>query len=336
MQLPGKTQEITRRQISLVGDLANFTILSDGTQWPENILESVATEINRIENLLVGADNAIRKINAQAGIQPVKVDKEVYDLISRIIHMMELADDTFKLATCFKNKTTSYAAQHFTGLTDEKNIHPCNTQLYQYIEINKPDQTIFLKEKRWWLNVGAVAKAYATERAKYILLQNGIISGVIKTSGTITTWGKRPNGKPWTTNTVGHASSNYPFSTINISDKTIAGTDIYQCQPIIDRQRNLKIAAPKKITGKINSITLVCASAEMACVLQPFLFTIGLQNSLQFINQLQSVSGIFTDEQSVIHLSNHLNFAKERLTVACVKQPSQPNHSQNHTSQLSL
>jgi thiamine biosynthesis lipoprotein len=72
------------KQVSkLMGNRFEITVVADDSTWANECIADAVKEIRRIEKLFTTFDESSQTnlINRNAGIAPVKVDKEVYDLI---------------------------------------------------------------------------------------------------------------------------------------------------------------------------------------------------------------------------------------------------------------
>src|SRR6476619_6242197 len=71
--------------LKLMGNRFEITVVEHDTEWANECIDAAVAEIRRIEELLTTfkESSQTNAINRNAGIQPVKVDKEVFDLISR-------------------------------------------------------------------------------------------------------------------------------------------------------------------------------------------------------------------------------------------------------------
>ena len=85
---------------------------------------------------------------------------------------------------------------------------------YRNVLLNDKKQTIFLKEKGMRIGFGGIGKGYAAERAKMIMQQAGVTSGIVNAAGDLTAWGHQPDGKPWT---IGIADPNAKQTCIFLS-----------------------------------------------------------------------------------------------------------------------
>src|SRR5436190_17700041 len=81
-----------RRVVKLMGNQFEITVVADDEDWANERIDEAVEEIRRIEKLLTTFSDYSQTnlINVNAGIAPVKVDKEVFDLVHRSKKISEL------------------------------------------------------------------------------------------------------------------------------------------------------------------------------------------------------------------------------------------------------
>src|SRR3977135_515218 len=74
-----------KQVLKLMGNRFEITVVADYPAWAGECIANAANEIRRIEKLFTTFDESSQTnlINRKAGIAPVKVDKEVFDLVER-------------------------------------------------------------------------------------------------------------------------------------------------------------------------------------------------------------------------------------------------------------
>src|SRR5881275_2562972 len=89
-----------KRVERLMGNRFELTVVTDDEAAAQQSLADAVAEIKRIEKLLTtfSEDSQTAAINAAAGIHPVKVDKEVFDLIERANRISAITQGAFDLS----------------------------------------------------------------------------------------------------------------------------------------------------------------------------------------------------------------------------------------------
>jgi thiamine biosynthesis lipoprotein len=214
----------------------------------------------------------------------------------------------------FKSKRRASSGDSEHSFFPKKRNAP---DLFSHVEFDKQNCSVFLNEKGLHLNVRNLVKGYAKDRAKNLLKQNGVDSGYIKSASEIVTWGSGVNYRAGAIKAGISSLGEHVFSGINISDPAFVTSGVYDIQPVVERHRNMHLQARITASGcGIQSATVICTSAEMACSLHPYLLDIGLNNSLELINQMQDVAVIFTDQHDIIHTSKNIRIHQSMALCA--------------------
>lgn len=296
----------------LMGNRFEITVLdTDPVSANQKISQAVA-EIKRIEQLLTTFSNSSQTnlINSYAGIKPVVVDREVFDLISRCQRIAGITGGAFDISYGSIDKSLWNFDRNMTSLPSPGKAREAVRLInYRNIILDQKQQTVFLKEKGMRIGFGGIGKGYAAEMAKNILLRAGVQSGIVNASGDLTTWGYQANGKPWTIGIAHPDHANFPFSYLAITDMAVATSGNYEKYVIIDGQKYSHTINPKTglpVTG-IKSVTIISPNAELSDALATPVTIMGIREGLAFINQIHQVECIIIDDNNQVFTSKNIN-----------------------------
>ncbi len=192
---------VHKRALRLMGNRFELSVVSHDEIWAQACIDAGVAEISRIERLLTtfSDDSQTNAINQNAGIQPVKVDEEVFNLIARSLRISALTQGAFDISYGSIDKSLWNFDVNMKQLPDaetaKKSVRLIN---YRNIILDDKDMSVFLKEKGMRIGFGGIGKGYAADRAKLVMKQFGAESGVVNASGDLTAWGNQPNGSKWT------------------------------------------------------------------------------------------------------------------------------------------
>ena len=318
MNLPGNTivaqKEIFKRVLRLMGNRFEISVVASAEEkdFAEHCIDQAIVEIQRIEKLLTTFDESSQtnQVNAAAGLHPVKVDREVFELISRSIRISEITQGAFDISYGSIDKKLWNFDKNMTALPDEatakKMVRLIN---YRNIILDPEKNTVFLKEAGMRIGFGGIGKGYAAERAKMVLKQLGVEGGIVNAAGDLTTWGFQPDGKPWTIGIASPDKSNQPFSYLDITNAAIATSGNYEKFIIIDGKKYSHTIDPKTglpVQG-IKSVTIISPNAEIADAMATPVMIMGIKVGLDMINQIKNLACIIIDEQDKIYTSKNIN-----------------------------
>ena len=296
----------------LMGNRFEISVVSEDENWANERIKNAISEINRIEQLLTTfkPDSQTNLINAHAGIKPIYVDKEVFELIQRSLKISNLTQGAFDITYGSIDKTLWNFDTKMTSLPDATTARDMVKLIdYQKVILNKNEQTVFLKEQGMRIGFGGIGKGYAAEMAKQLMIREGVKSGVVNASGDLTTWGTQPDGKQWTIGIADPNHKNKTFSSLNISNMAVATSGDYEKFVMIDGKRYSHTINPKTglpITG-IRSVTIIAPNAELADSLATPVTVMGVKVGLNLINQIKGIACVIIDDNNKIFTSKNIN-----------------------------
>lgn len=304
-------KKINKRVLRLMGNRFEITVVSDDETWAETCIDDAVKEISRIEKLLTtfNEESQTAAINRNAGIRPVKVDREVFDLIQRALKISFLTQGAFDITYGSIDKRFWNFDTNMTSLPDKETARKTVRLInYKNVLLNEKDQTVFLKEAGMRIGFGGIGKGYAADRAKLILQQKGVEHGVVNAAGDLITWGHQQDGTPWTIGIADPDSRLRPFSYLEISNMAVATSGNYEKYAIIDGKKYAHTIDPKTgfpVTG-IKSVTIICPSAELADAMATPVMVMGIKVGLDLINQVKGIACIILDEQNRLYTSDNI------------------------------
>ncbi|MDB5145232.1 MAG: thiamine biosynthesis lipoprotein [Mucilaginibacter sp.] len=301
-----------KRVLRLMGNRFEISVVGDDAAAAEEHIDSAVAEIRRIEKLLTtfSDDSQTNDINRNAGIQPVKVDQEVFDLIERSLKISELTQGAFDITYGSIDKSLWNFDVNMTQLPDRETAMKSVSLInYHNVILDASKNTVFLKEKGMRIGFGGIGKGYAADKAKVVLQMRGVSSGIVNASGDLVTWGTQPNGYPWTIAIADPDHSLTSFSTLKISNMAIATSGNYEKYAIIDGRKYSHTIDPKTglpVSG-IKSVTIISPSGELADAMATPVMVMGVKVGLDLINQLKNIACIIIDDNNQIHSTNNIN-----------------------------
>lgn len=312
----GHAGQIYKRTLKLMGSRFEITVVAKDSAKAGSYIDLAVNEITRIDKLISSwdANSQTSEINRNAGIQPVKVDKELYELVERAIGISKLTDGAFDMSYAAMDNVWKFDGS-ITTMPAEAEIKSLLEKVgYQNIILDKEKQTVFLKLKGMKIGFGAIGKGYAADKAKQLLIAKGVVAGIINASGDMNTWGKRPNGEDWTVAITNPFNKKNACALLPISDGAVVTSGNYEKYIILEGKRYSHIIDPR--TGRpargIVSATVFAPKAELADALATSIFVMGVDVGLDRINQLPKVECVIIDEQGNIHSSKNIKLEQQQ------------------------
>ena len=304
--------QLFQRNELLMGNRFDLGVVGDDEVKANQALEKAIIEIKRIEALLstYQANSQINQVNSNAGISPVKVDEEVFNLVERAQRISELTQGAFDLSYGSLDKSLWNFDQNMKQLPSKelaKNaVHLIN---FKNILLDRANETIFLAKKGMRIGFGGIGKGYAADQAKKVLVGLGFTDGIVNASGDMCAWGKRADGEDWT---VGISNPDFPrdiLSEFSLNDSAVATSGNYEKFVLIDGQKYSHTIHPK--TGfpmqGIKSVTVFAPFAELADALTTPIAVMGVEVGLHLMNQMKGVACIIIDDSNQVFSTKNIH-----------------------------
>ncbi len=308
-------QEIFTRTLKLMGSRFDITVVADNQAQGEKYIDMAAEEITRIEKLISSWDTTSQTslINSNAGIKPVKVDKELFELIERSLMISELTDGAFDISYASMDKIWKFDGSMTTMPTDEQIKNSVAKVGYENIILDKENYTVFLKLPWMKIGFGGIGKGYSADKAKALLISEGVVAGIINASGDMNTWGVQPDGQEWQVAITNPFDKSEAFAILPVTDGAVVTSGDYEKYVMFNGKRYAHIIDPKTgypATGII-SATVFAPKAELADALATSVFVMGTETGLDRINQMPGVECIIVDEEGNLHTSDNIKIEKQ-------------------------
>ncbi|MEY4463029.1 MAG: hypothetical protein RLY98_1570, partial [Bacteroidota bacterium] len=277
-------------------------------------IDLAIAEVKRIENQISDwiPTTPISMVNKNAGIQAVKVDSEVYELVARAIKISEITEGAFDISYASMDKIWKFDGSMKTMPTEEAIKKSVAKIGYKNIILNPKDQSIFLKLEGMKLGLGGIGQGYIADKVKDKLVANGCVSGIVNVSGDINAWGKQSNQKSWTVGIVNPINKNKVFATFPLENSSVETSGNYEKYVIFNGIRYSHIIDPR--TGYpaqgVVSVSVFAKQTEIADALATGIFVLGVEVGLDLVNQLKGIECIIVDDKGKIHSSKGIDVKK--------------------------
>lgn len=306
-------RSVFRKELKLMGNRFEISVVAAEEAWAMARIDAAVGEIQRIERLLTTYDEGSETnlINRNAGIAAVAVSRETFGLIERSIRISGVTQGAFDISYGSVDKRLWNFDTQMEQLPDKETAKKMVRLInYRNILLDPEKCTVFLKEEGMRIGFGGIGKGYAAERAKLVMLEQGVDSGVVNASGDLTAWGYQPDGKPWTIGIVRPDVKRDIFSYLNITNMALATSGNYEKYILIGGKKYSHTIDPRTglpVTG-IKSVTIITPNAEIADAMATPVMIMGIRAGLYMINQLKDIEAIIIDDDDKVYTSDHIRF----------------------------
>jgi thiamine biosynthesis lipoprotein len=305
---------VFKKALKLMGNHFEISAVSDNETWANERIDAGIREIQRIEKLLTtfNEESETSLVNRYAGMAPVTVSRETFDLIERSLRISRVTQGSFDISYGSIDKRLWNFDTNMKALPDKETAKKMVRLInYRNIILDDENCTVFLKEKGMRIGFGGIGKGYAAERARYVMKSEGVESGIVNASGDLTTWGLQPNGQPWTIGIADPNHSNQLFSYINVTNMAVATSGNYEKFVVINGKKYSHTIDPRTglpVSG-IKSVTIITLNAEIADAMATPVMVMGLKAGMNLINQMKDIEAIVIDDNNTVYASDNIRFS---------------------------
>jgi FAD:protein FMN transferase len=273
---------------------------------------SAVDEIRRIETLMTTwrPDSELSKVNAAAGVGPIAVGPETYDIVAASLHTSAISEGTFDI---------TFESLHGLWKFDQDwDPHPpadaeVKAKLpllnYHHVHLDEPKHTIYLDQKGVRISLGGIAKGYAVDKAAKVLEDAGITSFFVQAGGDLYTRGKKPDGSDWSTGVRDpRGAEGSFFALLAVTDHAFSTAGDYERSYIVNGRRYHHIIDPR--TGypatASRSVTIWAKTALVADELDDAVFILGPEKGLALVESQDDVGAVIVDAHNKVWVSKRL------------------------------
>lgn len=303
-------QEFTRDNF-MMDTLIHIKVYSSDPELAQKALEEAFAEFNRVENLTdkYAEKNMpdpeisdLYRVNKNAGIKPVEVSDDTLAMLERSNYFSRLSDGAFDVTVGPLMDSWGFGQTEYRIPPEQELKSKLALVGYRRMIIDEVQKTVFLPEKGMKIDLGGIAKGYATDLAVQKLRQMGIESAMINAGGNIYALGSRPNGMPWLVGIQDPRDQKKMIALLSVRDAAVVTSGDYKRCFIRDGIRYHHILDPS--TGKpareVISTTIVAPNATDADLLSTALFVLGTGPGAEFIKNFSGVNAVLVNNQREI------------------------------------
>lgn len=272
-----------------MGSRFQITLVDKDSISAERNIDKAVAEITRIENLISEwrPETQISQVNQNAGIKPIKVDREVFDLTKKGLYFSKLTDGAFDISIVAMDKIWKFD-DSMDELPSEQAIKESVRNVgYRNIILDSTNSTIFLRNPGMKIGFGSIGKGYAADKTRDLMKSMGVKAGIIDASGDISTWGTQPDGKPWAIGINNPFNDHKMAAILYFKENSVTTSGSYEKYVEIHGKRYSHIMNPKTgypSTG-LTSVTITGPNATMANGFSTSVMVLGEKEGLKLLKQ---------------------------------------------------
>ena len=248
----------------------------------------------------------LRTLNLNAGGEPMKVDSKLVDFLIYAKELYTLTNGEMNIMMGSVLRLWHDAREAGVSIPSEESLTEAalHTDI-SCLEIDKENSTVRISDPLASIDVGALGKGYATEKAAEHLEEIGAESYVLNIGGNIRIIGTKPDGSGWLTGIKDpQNTSNYAIY-INLANTSCVTSGVYERYFTVDGVRYHHIIDKDTLMPSVyfTSLTVLTKDSGLADALSTALFSMSYEDGYKIVESLDGVEVIWILADGEIRMS---------------------------------
>ncbi|MBQ4556805.1 MAG: FAD:protein FMN transferase [Clostridia bacterium] len=177
------------------------------------------------------------------------------------------------------------------------------------IIIDRENSTVELADSEMSIDVGALAKGYATEMVAKWLEDNGYTGYILNVGGNVRTVGAKADGEKWTVgleNPDATGEDDAYIEYLSLAGETVVTSGSYQRYYIVDGKQYHHIIDPETLMPSENfrSVSVICDNSALGDALSTALFCMTYEDGMALVESLDGVEAMWLSNIGEVKYSN--------------------------------
>lgn len=313
-------KEVNKEPLSkselLMGTVIKVTLYDSDD---ESILNDIFNKVKELEaNLSINENGTlVDKINESAGIEPVKVDDDTYEVIKKGLEYSKVSNGLFDITIGPLVKLWSIGLPEQKLPTQEEIDSKLPLIDYNDLVLDDSEKTVYLKRPGMMIDLGGIAKGFTADIISEILTERGVKSAIIDLGGNIFAHGNKNNTDFWKIGIQNPLSERGGIiGSIQVKNKSVVTSGTYERYFEENGVRYHHILSPKTgypYENNIAGITIVSDKSVDGDALSTSVFAMGVEDGLKFVNSRDGIDAIFVTNENKVYLSDGI---KDNFTLS--------------------
>jgi FAD:protein FMN transferase len=298
---------LSRAVDGIMGTRIEVELWADDKAAGEQAIDAVMEEMRHIDASMstFKPDSEVSRVNAQAAQHPVKISRELFDLLGTALEYSRITEGAFDI---------TYASVGYMYDFHEHR-HPTEQQItaalpainYHYLLLDPKAVTVRFARPGVRIDLGGIAKGYSVDQGIAILQARGFTRALVTAGGDSRIIGDR-FGKPWIVGIRHPDHAEQVIARIPLVNTAISTSGDYEHYFDENGVRYHHIIDPHTghSASKVRSATVIAPTATRTDGLSKTAFVLGPQEALRIYNKLDDVDAILVTPDGRVWYSKGL------------------------------
>jgi len=286
-------------------------------QSKNSVYNSIFARVREIDNLMsVNIPSSdVSRINAAAGLEPVNVHEDTFNVIKRALYFAEISGGAFDPSVGPLVSLWGIGGDNAKVPAREEIEKTLSLINWREVELNAQTRGVFLKREGMALDLGAIAKGYAADEAAAIIKNADVKRAIIDFGGNIVTLGEKKDGTPWKVGIQNPGERRGLYMGVLQVDasakRTIVTSGAYERFFEKDGERYhhiLSTLTGYPVKNALLSVTITAANSTDADALSTTVFALGYEAGIELLTSFPETEAVFVFEDNTVRVTPGANF----------------------------
>ena len=263
-------------------------------------------EIARLENVLSEwkPETEISKVNAAAGVAPVKVSPELLDTLQVALDVGAMTEGGFDITFLPIGRLWHLRDPH-AKLPDPAELAKAISLVgYRHVVLDRAKSTAYLDRPGMAIGLGGIGQGIAVDRCSAILRARGFPDFIVDGSGDLFVSGKKGT-EGWKVGVAHPRVHGWQFARLSLENRAITTAGDYERFAVIDGVHYHHIIDPK--TGypvpHTASVSVIAPTTVLADALDTGLFVMGAEKGLAVVAKRPDLEALFVSADGTVQMT---------------------------------
>jgi thiamine biosynthesis lipoprotein len=293
--------------IDLMGTRVSVELWADDAARGRELVAEVMREYHRVDDAMstYKPDSEISRVNAHAAEAPMRIGRELFDLVERSLELSVASGGAFDITYDSVGYLYDFRARRRP--TDGEIAARLGAVDYRHVVLDRERQTIFFATPGVRINLGGIAKGYVVERAAAMLRARGVEHALLNAGGDTRVIGDR-RGQPWIVGIRHPRVADEVVTRLPLVDEAISTSGDYERYFEENGRRYHHILNPAtgRPTEGVLTVTVIGPDGTLTDGLDTAIFVLGAEKGLELIEAYPEYETIIVDAAGQVSYSKGL------------------------------
>lgn len=282
-----------------MGTFVQVTVAAQNPRQAQGYFDAAFAEIDKVNQSMNDWDpnSEISQLTPQAYLVPVAVSPELFEVIAASVEYSKRSGGVFDITVGPETQLWRQMQKTQQQPSPEALAEARAKVGYEKMTLDPNAKTVKFAVDGMKLDVGAIAKGFAADRAIEALRQKGAVSGMVDLAGTVRCFGRGLSKTgDWIIGVQDPRKSDGVLLKLKLNEMAVATSGDYERYAEVNGQKYSHILNPEtaESVNELASVTIIAPTAMQADALSTTVSVLGREKGLALIESTPCTAAIVT------------------------------------------